>query len=243
MSNGARQRSQGRRAGGANTGLYVRGGRARGGQPVAGQRRGDGGADEAVLPGDAAGETPPGGGAARGAGRDVEEAAMAVAGLLGRVRAPGRMEMNRDRRDQPGEGALFTRAAGARAGPHKDWELTPEAFSKLLAELSPDSEVAGAKYEELRGQLIKFFEWRGSFFPDQHADETLNRVARKIDEGERIEKSVTAFALGVARFVLLEALRDADSRRVKMDELTGLAAPADDPASDDRWLDCLKECL
>lgn len=164
---------------------------------------------------------------------------MAVAVLLGGVRAPGRVEVNRDKQNESGESILFARAAG----PRKEWELTPEAFSKLLAELSPDPEVAGGKYEELRGQLIKFFEWRGSHFPDQHADEALNRVARKIDEGERIEKSVTAFALGVARFVLFEALRDADRRRVQMDELTGLAAPAGDPAGGDPWLDCLKECL
>src|SRR5262249_60796897 len=163
---------------------------------------------------------------------------VAVAVLLGGVRAPGRVEVNREKQNEYGERILFAQAVR----PRKEWELTSEAFSKLLAELSPDSEAAGEKYEELRGQLIKFFEWRGSLFPDQHADEALNRVARKIDEGERIEKSVTAFALGVARFVLLEALRDADSRRVKMDELTGLAAPADEPASSDRWVDWLKEC-
>jgi DNA-directed RNA polymerase specialized sigma24 family protein len=163
------------------------------------------------------------------------------------------MEMKRDRRSESVERAQFAQAAPSRPGPSKDWELTPEAFSKLLAELSPDPEAAGEKYEELRGQLIKFFEWRGSFFPDQRADETLNRVARKIAEGERIEKTVTAFALGVARFVLLESLRDADRRRVEMDDLTEMAAPAGDPSAgglpfgaledDDQRLDCLKQCL
>src|SRR5262249_39699376 len=143
--------------------------------------------DSAASPrcGHVAGEAAPGGGAARGSDRDVEEATMAVAVLLGGVRAPGRMEMKRDRRSESVERALFQQTAPSRPRPHKDWELTPEAFSKLLAELSPDPEVAGEKYEELRGQLIKFFEWRGSFFPDQRADETLNRVARKIANTRR----------------------------------------------------------
>src|SRR5262249_34915539 len=166
-------------------------GSACGGQPVAGQRRGDSGTDEAVLPGNGAREATPGSGPARGADRDVENAAVAGAGLLGGVRAPGRVEADRGHLNEYGEGALFAQAVGSR----KEWELTPEAFSKLLAELTPDPEVAGEKYEDLRGQLIKFFEWRGLLFPDQHADETLNRVARKIDEGERVEKNITAFAL------------------------------------------------
>src|SRR5262245_58861720 len=125
----------------------------------------------------------------------------------------------------------------------KQRELTPEAFKKLLAELDPNQETAGGKYEELRRQLIKFFEWRGSFFPDELADETLNRLARKIDGGEEIEKNVIALALGIARFVFLEALKRHDNRRVGMEELAAVAEP---PASreedDDLWVVCLKEC-
>ena len=127
---------------------------------------------------------------------------------------------------------------------HTAWELTAEAFAKLLAEFDPDPAVAGEKYEELRGQLIKFFEWRGSFFPDQHADETFNRVARKIDEGAKIEKNIAAYALGIARFVMLETLRDADHNRAEMEDMNLLAAPVNEPEEDGNlWLDCLKECL
>lgn len=126
----------------------------------------------------------------------------------------------------------------------REWELTPEAFAGLLAKLASDPELAGEKYEELRGKLIKFFEWRGSLFPDQHADETLNRIARRIEEGEQIEKNVIAYALGVARFVWLEVLRDPDNQRAEMNELAPLAAKAHNPDDDDnQWLDCLKKCL
>jgi hypothetical protein len=93
----------------------------------------------------------------------------------------------------------------------KKRELTPKAFTQLLAKLDPDPEMAGEKYEKLRRLLIKFFECRGSFISDELADETLNRLARKIDEGEEIEKNVFAFSLGIARFVFLEALKRPDN--------------------------------
>jgi DNA-directed RNA polymerase specialized sigma24 family protein len=126
----------------------------------------------------------------------------------------------------------------------KERDLTPEAFTKLLAILDPDPEVAGGKYEELRRQLIKFFEWRGALFQDELADETLNRLARKIDEGEEIEKNVIALSLGIARFVFLETLKRPDNRRTEMKELSTVVAPSERrEEDDDLWLVCLRECL
>jgi DNA-directed RNA polymerase specialized sigma24 family protein len=128
--------------------------------------------------------------------------------------------------------------------PRKERDLTPEAFVTFLTMLSPDPEIAGEKYEELRRQLIKFFEWRGSFIADQLADETLNRVMRKIDEGEEIEKNILALCLGIARFVCMEHMRHPDNRRVEIEELSALAAPPVHlEGDDDLWLVCLRECL
>src|SRR5262245_28934145 len=130
------------------------------------------------------------------------------------------------------------------SSPEKERELTPEAFTKLLAKLSSDPEAAGGEYEELRRRLIKFFEWRGSFFPEELTDETLNRTAQKIDEGEEIEKNVIALALGVARFVFLETLKHPESRRAAMEDLTLVAAPPEYRLDgDDLWVVCLRECL
>jgi DNA-directed RNA polymerase specialized sigma24 family protein len=126
----------------------------------------------------------------------------------------------------------------------KKREPTPEAFVTFLTMLSPDPEIAGEKYEELRQQLINFFEWRGSFFSDKLADETLNRVMRKIDEGQEIEKSILALCMGIARFVLMEHMRHPDNRRVEIEELSELAAPpVHRQEDDDLWLICLRECL
>jgi DNA-directed RNA polymerase specialized sigma24 family protein len=122
--------------------------------------------------------------------------------------------------------------------------LTPEAFASFLSILSPDPEVAGEKYEELRQQLIKFFEWRCSFLADQLADETLNRVVRKIQEGEKVEKNILALCLGIARFVFKEYLRHPENRRVEVDELSAFAAPLGQQIEDDdQWLSTLRECL
>jgi hypothetical protein len=60
--------------------------------------------------------------------------------------------------------------------------LTANAFAKLLDCLSADRERAGEKYEDLRRTLIRFFEWRGAPFPEEHADETFNRIA--FEEGK-----------------------------------------------------------
>ena len=72
----------------------------------------------------------------------------------------------------------------------------------------------------------------------------MNRLARKIDEGEEIEKNVYAISLGIARFVLLETFKRPDNRRMEMKELTTVAAPLERwEEDDDLWVDCLRECL
>jgi DNA-directed RNA polymerase specialized sigma24 family protein len=123
-------------------------------------------------------------------------------------------------------------------------DLTPEAFTAFLTRLSPNPEIAGEKYEDLRRQLIRFFEWRGSRIADELADQTLNRVMRKIDEGEEIEKNILALSLGIARFVLMEYRRLPDNRKVEIEELFTVAAPSvRQEGDDDLWLVALKECL
>ena len=57
-------------------------------------------------------------------------------------------------------------------------ELTSQAFIRLLERLGDDEEQAAKHYEDLRHTLIRSFEWRGAPFPEEHADETFNRLAR-----------------------------------------------------------------
>ena len=130
----------------------------------------------------------------------------------------------------------------------KNWILTPEAFAKLLAAFAPDSnEEAGAKYEAARARLVKLFQWRGIFDAEEAADETLNRVARKIDEGE-IVRDISAFIGGIARFVLLEKLKSKERTNVALEDAPPTAFVkqpeefADDRA-DEQKLRCFNRCM
>src|SRR3954452_19825347 len=98
-------------------------------------------------------------------------------------------------------------AASATRGPRQKWTLTQDALDKFLAALDPDREAAGARYLEIRRNLVRLFEWRGSSTPDEYADETINRCARKIGEGEEI-RDVPTYCIGVARMVVREMNRD-----------------------------------
>lgn len=123
-----------------------------------------------------------------------------------------------------------------------EWTLTEESFAKFLARLSPDRELAGAEYEKLRLMLVGLFDWRGAHFPEECADETLNRIARKIDSGEVI-RDLVSYCHAVARLVFLETLRRPDHKNVSLDELTPIAALNSESEDDDTRRQCFKGCL
>lgn len=83
-------------------------------------------------------------------------------------------------------------------------DLTQRAFDALLAWLDPDRELAGEKYEDIRYRLIKFFERRGCPAPEELADEVLNRVSKKLDEGTEVR--AFEYFYGVALRVFHEHL-------------------------------------
>lgn len=122
--------------------------------------------------------------------------------------------------------------------------LTADRFSRLLGYLDADREQAGEKYEELRRTLTRFFEWRGASFPEEHVDETLNRLAKKIEEGVAIQ-SVGSYCHEIARLVLLEALKGSDYKRTSLDQmnLELVAEISDEAAEKELRLACLDECL
>jgi DNA-directed RNA polymerase specialized sigma24 family protein len=124
--------------------------------------------------------------------------------------------------------------------------LTANAFTKLLDRLGEDREQAGEKYEDLRRTLTRFFEWRGAPFPEEHTDETFNRVARKLDEGIEIN-NVGGYSYEVARLVYLEALKGHENRRRAPLEEIKLEAAApdttDETAEKEQRLTCLDDCL
>jgi DNA-directed RNA polymerase specialized sigma24 family protein len=58
--------------------------------------------------------------------------------------------------------------------------LTAAEFDALLERFASDRDVAGARYVELRERLLTVFIRRGCANPEELADETMDRVARKL---------------------------------------------------------------
>lgn len=87
--------------------------------------------------------------------------------------------------------------------------LRSEQLEALLHHLGPDREVAGGRYEQLRRRLVVVFEYRRCPHPEELADETLDRVARRILEmGNEFDGSDPArFVFGVAWNVARESFR------------------------------------
>lgn len=88
-----------------------------------------------------------------------------------------------------------------------DNSLTPGSFDSLLAFLGPDRESAAQAYLDLRRALLIFFAARGAASPGEMADETINRVARRLGEGAEITtENPSSYVYAVARNVWRESL-------------------------------------
>lgn len=126
--------------------------------------------------------------------------------------------------------------------PKSEWVLTQAAFDGFLATLDGDREKAGEKYEYIRLKLLKYFQWCGSDVPDIDADETINRVTRKIDEGEDIY-NLTGYIYGVARLVHAESVKRRN-RRLALDEGSLIELPSTGVKVEmANYQQCLERCL
>src|SRR5262245_40413221 len=129
-----------------------------------------------------------------------------------------------------------TRTLTTRPSMKKDWDLTQEAFDQLLAWLNPDREAAGRRYEEIRRRLLKVFACRGCACPEDLADETINRVARKVAEiAPTYVGDPAHYFCGVAHNVYLESLR--------IHEPEPPPKPDFSDESEDAYYECLERCM
>lgn len=119
----------------------------------------------------------------------------------------------------------------------KEWLLTQEAFDSLLVWLNPDREQAGSRYEQIRLRLIKIFVCRGCGEPEELADETINRVIRRLPEiKEGYEGDPALYFYGVAQNVHLEYTR---RKRVPAD----LPAKLEPCEESEQEYECLERCM
>lgn len=123
----------------------------------------------------------------------------------------------------------------------RGWSLTATAFDRLLHALGSDRDRAAIEYERLHARVAGLLRWWGSPRAEELADQTLDRVARKLEEGVEIRPgSLGAYVRGVARMVFYESARrtEADPLPVEID----ISAPQTD-GEQERSLRCLDRCL
>lgn len=97
----------------------------------------------------------------------------------------------------------------ARNHGEENWALTSTAFARLLEWLDDGEDSDGRVYLEMRRRLVSYFERKNCVSPEDLVDETMNRVARRLEEeGSIIDTETPAKYLYItARFVFLESLR------------------------------------
>jgi DNA-directed RNA polymerase specialized sigma24 family protein len=115
--------------------------------------------------------------------------------------------------------------------------LQQSDFEALLAWLAPSRDQAGEKYEWIRHRLLRYFEGLRCIPAEEHADETMDRVARRLAGGERIQADPIRYCYGVAKNVFLEYRRRRRTRQQALD-LFGVLDAAASPS-----LSCLTSCL
>ncbi len=137
-----------------------------------------------------------------------------------------------------------------KAEPKKNWAITAESFHRLLDWLDAGKNSDGQNYLEMRARLVTYFDRKNCLNPDELADETLNRVARRIAEEGTIETETPAkFCYITARFVFMESLRGSEKNNVPLDDALRqprgqkLAAANDDEREiKEKRLNCLEHC-
>ena len=121
------------------------------------------------------------------------------------------------------------------------WTLTASAFERLLDALGGDRDRAAVEYERLHKRVEGLHRWWGSPRSTELADETLDRVARKLEEGAEIRHgALGAYVRGVARMVFYESSRAPQEQPLAED--VDLSAPEHD-GDMERSRACLDRCL
>jgi len=122
--------------------------------------------------------------------------------------------------------------------------LTADALEKLLQALGSDGEDAGRRYETIRRRLVRFFRGRACDGAESLADETIDRVCRRMDEGRPFDGR-PAYFYGVARNVLREHARRQRRFQAISALLTEPSIGREAPpiGSEDEKMMCLGWCL
>lgn len=117
-----------------------------------------------------------------------------------------------------------SRGGATRTSRTARWQLDRASLKALLDAFGPDTEQAAKKYFALQERLRRFFEWKSAEHVDELADETLDRLARRLKgstarTADAIVRNPEEFASGIARLVLYEQWRKRSRRERSIEEL------------------------
>jgi RNA polymerase sigma factor (sigma-70 family) len=137
---------------------------------------------------------------------------------------------------------------------NKDASLTQASFNYLLSCFGPDRESAASAYVKQWRAMFTYFAARGAEAPDLLADETFDRVARRLSQGQSIFTTSPAnYFYGVARNVWRESLAKAEVITQLTDEAASRLISSPTPIElmlksleagvSERRLACLEKCL
>ena len=89
--------------------------------------------------------------------------------------------------------------------------------------------------------MVRYFQIKGDFDADEAADATLDRVAVKLSQNNKVE-DLTKYSFGVARFIFLERLRTAEKDKIAQAEFySQQTSGKTDEQTDD--LSLFRECF
>ena len=138
-------------------------------------------------------------------------------------------------------------------GRRADWTLTRDSLRRLLHWLDGGVSSDGQAYVEMRRRLRDYFVRKNCPTAEELADETMTRVARRLEEENITTDDTPArYCYIVARFVFLEHRREAKAHPVAVDirggaepRSAGASAANAGEAADarERLLACLDKCI
>lgn len=132
--------------------------------------------------------------------------------------------------------------------------MSEAAFHKLLEWLDEDADSYGEKYLEMRRRLEEYFDRKNCPSAADLADDTLNRVARRLEEeGTIVSTAPARYCYTVAKFVFLETLHKGPPDSVSLAALSDHSrdrallsvesSESERKEAEEKQLRCLEQCL
>lgn len=115
-------------------------------------------------------------------------------------------------------------------------ELRQEDFDRLLGWLDPDRERAGQLYEKIRWRLIAILASRGCVAAEELADETIDRVTRRVAD-------IQGTYVGDPAIYFLGVMNNVHHEYLKRPPLPHLVEREDNVEATEQVQVCLDNCL